>query len=179
MKKIIVFAFLILSTISFTSCSDDDNTTKENYANLNEENYSLKTGLYYSDTNNDGTYESLIIIHSDGITYDEVNDEFSGQGSLAVIEIDPHVLEDFSGNYTNVDNNVGIVFYPFYDFNNTGNGKAPTPEYYELTTFSLSITKNGETTTINVSGEATNQDTASVLPFEMYYNGNLTFSLID
>ncbi|BCY28967.1 hypothetical protein [Flavobacterium okayamense] len=178
MKKVILFAFLILSSLTFTSCSDDDNT-KENYAKLNDESYSLKTGLYYSDTNNDGTYESLLIIHSEGITYDEVNDEFSGQGSIAVIEIDPHALEDFSGNYTHVDNNVGVVFYPLYDFDNTGNGKAPAPEYYELDTFSLSIAKNGDTATINISGEATNEDTTTALPFEMYYNGNLTFSLID
>lgn len=178
MKKVILFAFLILSSLTFTSCSDDDNA-KENYAKLNEESYNLKSGLYYSDTNNDGTYDSTIIIHSEGITYDEVNDQFSGQGSIAVIEIEPHALEDFSGNYTHVDNNVKVVFYPLYDFVNTGNGRAPAPENYMLDTFSLSIAKNGDTATINVSGESTDDVTNISLPFEMYYNGSLTLGLID
>lgn len=178
MKKVILFAFLILSSLSFTSCSDDDNA-KESYAKLNEESYSLKTGLYYSDTNNDGSYQSLIIIHSDGITYDEVNGEFSGQGSIAVIEIDPHAAQDFSGNYTHADNNVEVVFYPLYDFDNSTGGRAPAPENYVLDTFSLSIAKNGDAATINISGVTTDEDTNISLPFEMYYNGNLTFSLID
>lgn len=175
MKKVILFAFLILSSLTFTSCSDDDNA-KENYAKLNEQSYNLKSAIYYSDENNDGTYDSTIIIHSEGITYDEVSQEFSGQGSLAVIEIDSHASQDFSGNYTHADNNVGVVFYPLYDFDNLGNGKAPAPENYVLDTFSLSIVKNGDVTTINVSGETTDNPT---IPFEMYYNGNLTFSLID
>lgn len=180
MKKRILFAFLILSSLSFTSCNkdDDNNDTKESYAKLNDESYSLKTGIYYTDTNNDGTYESILFMYSEGITYDEVNEEFTGQGSLAVIEIDNHPTQDFSGNYTQTDD-VDIVFFPLYDFDNSGNGRATTPEYYDLDTFSLSIAKNGDTATINVSGEATNEDTTTALPFEMYYNGNLTFSLID
>ncbi len=177
MKKVILFAFLILSSLSFTSCSDDDNT-KESYAKLNEESYSLKSGLYYSDTNNDGTYETILIIHSEGITYNEANEEFSGQGSLAVIEIDSHASQDFSGNYNELDD-VYVVFYPLYDFDNSGNGRAPAPEHYDLDTFSLSIAKNGDTATINITGEATDEDTNTALPFNMYYNGNLTFSLLD
>lgn len=177
MKKVILFAFVILSSLSFNSCSDDDNA-KENYAKLNDESYSLKTGLYYSDTNNDGTYESLLIIHSEGITYDEVSQEFSGQGSLAVIEIDSHASQDFSGNYNETDN-VNVIFYPLYDFDNSAGGRAPAPENYVLDTFSLSIAKNGDNATINVSGESTDQDTNTALPFEMYYNGSLTFGLID
>ncbi|AWM12539.1 hypothetical protein DI487_00735 [Flavobacterium sediminis] len=175
MKKVILFAFLILSSLSFTSCNKDDDNTKENYAKLNDESYSLKTSLYYTDTNNDGTYESILFIYSEGITYDEVNDEFTGQGSLAVIEMDSHPTQDFSGNYTQTDD-VYIVFFPLYDFDNLGNGRAPAPENYVLDTFSLSIAKNGDSATINVSGEST--DTPA-LPFEMYYNGNLTFSPID
>ena len=178
MKKVILFAFLILSSLTFTSCSDDDNA-KESYAKLNDVNYNLKSAEYYSGINNDGTYDSTIIIHSEGITYDEVSQEFSGQGSLAVIEIEPHALEDFSGNYTHVDNNVKVVFYPLYDFVNTGNGRAPAPENYMLDTFSLSIAKNGDTATINVSGESTDDVTNISLPFEMYYNGSLTLGLID
>lgn len=177
MKKVILFAFLILSSLTFTSCSDDDNA-KENYAKLNEESYNLKSAIYYSDENNDGTYDATIIIHSEGITYDEVSQEFSGQGSLAVIEIDSHASQDFSGNYNEADD-VYVIFYPLYDFDNSAGGRAPAPENYELDTFSLSIAKNGDTATINVSGDATNEDITTALPFEMYYNGNLTLSLID
>lgn len=177
MKKVILFAFLILSSLTFTSCSDDDNA-KESYAKLNDVNYNLKSAEYYSGINNDGTYDSTIIIHSEGITYDEVSQEFSGQGSLAVIEIDSHASQDFSGNYNETDD-VYVIFYPLYDFDNSAGGRAPAPENYELNTFSLSIAKNGDNATINVSGESTDQDTNTALPFEMYYNGSLTFGLID
>jgi len=161
-RKIFSLMLLVALVVGFSACKDDDDTPPGKFTH-DGKTYDLARAfatLWDSWTSGDDTYYAWdLYLTSSGINYDETEEEFTGEGEAVLLTI--YALNDDSfvpvGTYNSADDECwsdGV----YVDFNvETGDGD----EFEDFDSVTVTITKSGDTFTIEYTIEFTDGDTVT------------------
>jgi hypothetical protein len=154
-QKLQITLLLTALTISFFSCKKSDEKPANKFT-YDSKTYALKSGTVDLDTDDqddDPLYYHNVILYT-GLTIE--NHDFTGTGNVisfdiasatGSVEAGVYNFDDVEANYKAGDLTGLSVFINY-------NTSAKTGDRYELTAGTATITKSGETYTIDITGTA-------------------------